>query len=474
MQKLSDIKKNFPEWYQDIVEASGLAEHSPTPGCIVIKPYGYALWENIQQIMNKKIKEVGAQNAYFPLLIPESFFKKEAKHAQGFSPEVAWIDKELTKDGERLAIRPTSETIIYDSYSRWIRSYRDLPLKINQWCNIVRWEVKDVKLFLRSREFLWQEGHCVYETREECDKETYFILDEYQKLSHELLAIPVIKGKKTEKEKFAGAQFTTTIESLMPDGKALQMGTSHTLSQGFAKSFGIQFLGKDEKMHHPWQNSWGISTRLIGAVILMHGDDKGLVLPPMIAPIHIVIVPIFFDKNKEKVLTEAKSLYEKLSTNFSVKLDIREEYSPGWKFNEWELKGVPIRLELGPRDIDAKQVVLVRRDNGKKEFVPLDVIENKISSTLASMQSDLFEKAKLSIENNTAKVASMKELILAIENGKWAIANFCGDENCEKQMKEETGGITSRCIPLGKEEANGNCVHCNNPGKCSVYFAKNY
>ena len=469
------VKKSddMPEWYTQVCLKAELADYSPIKGCMIIRPYGYSIWQKIQEFFDSRIQKMGVRNAYFPLFIPESFFKKEAEHAEGFAPEVAWVERKSESE-DRYALRPTSETIIYDAYSRWIRSWRDLPLRLNQWCNIIRWEVKDVKLFIRSREFLWQEGHCVYETREECDKETFQILDEYEKVSHELLAVPVIKGKKTEHEKFAGAMFTTTIESLMPDGKALQMGTSHTLSQGFAKGFDIKFLGKDEKYHAPWQNSWGISTRMVGAIVLMHGDDKGLVLPPMVAPIHVVIVPIFFDKSKENVMKEARAVFEKLSKNFSVKLDDRDEYSAGWKFNEWELKGVPIRLEMGPRDIEAKQAVLVRRDTGAKETVALSMLESKISSILADMQKALFEKAGKMISDRTVPAKSMDELTKAIESRNWAIAPFCGEAECETALKEETGGITARCIPFGNEKSTGACVHCGKQGKFNVYFAKAY
>jgi prolyl-tRNA synthetase len=320
----------MPEWYTQVVEKAGLADfYAPVKGFMVIKPYGYAIWEKIQNYFNSVIKKHGVKNAYFPLLIPEKFFKKEAEHAEGFAPELAWVEK---KEGEeRLAIRPTSETVMYDSYSRWIRSYRDLPLKINQWCNVLRWEVKQTKLFLRSREFLWQEGHCVYETEEECQKETLLYLSEYQKLASDLLCIPTLAGQKSDKEKFPGALRTYTYEALMPDGKALQMGTSHNLGQGFAKSFNIKYLGRDEKTHTPWQNSWGISTRMIGAMVMSHGDDKGLVLPPKVAPVQIVIIPILFDKTKEQVLKECKELKNTLSVKYDVELDDREEYTPGWK-----------------------------------------------------------------------------------------------------------------------------------------------
>src|SRR3990167_9238129 len=350
-------EENFSEWYNQVVQKAELADYSDVKGFMVIRPNAYSIWEAIQSYLDKRIKLLGVRNAYFPLLIPESFFKREAEHAQGFTPEVAWIanknDQEHGKT-ERLAIRPTSETIIYDSYSKWIRSWRDLPLRINQWCNVVRWETKATRLFLRTREFLWQEGHCVYETKEECDKETLMYLGEYEKLCRELLAIPVIIGKKTEKEKFAGALYTTTIESLMPDGRSLQCGTSHNLGQDFAKSFKISFLGRNEKPQIPWQNSWGISTRLIGALVMVHGDDKGLVLPPNVAYNKVVIIPIVFEDNKDIILRKAKEIYQLLKS-FNPIMDDRDNYSAGWKFNEWELKGIPLRIEIGPRDIKEKQ-----------------------------------------------------------------------------------------------------------------------
>ncbi|MEM4756290.1 MAG: proline--tRNA ligase, partial [Candidatus Woesearchaeota archaeon] len=341
-------EEDMPEWYSQVVTKAEVADYAPIRGCMIIRPLGYYFWQQIMDYFNARLRKLQVQNAYFPLFIPESFFKKEAEHAEGFSPEVAWIERKDTTQ-ERLAIRPTSETIMYDAYSKWIRSHRDLPLRINQWCNIVRWEVQDTKIFLRSREFLWQEGHCVYETEKACIKETVRILDEYELLCKELLALPVIKGKKTQKEKFAGAVETYSIEGFMPDGKALQMGTSHHLGQNFAKAFGITFLGKDEKDHYPWQNSWGISTRLLGAMIMVHSDNKGLVIPPAMAPQKIVIVPIYF-KEKEPILKQAKALAKTLKSSGAI-VDDREAYTPGWKFNHWELKGIPLRIELGPKDL---------------------------------------------------------------------------------------------------------------------------
>nr|AQS32404.1 hypothetical protein [uncultured archaeon] len=468
-----NVKKeeDFSEWYNEVVIKAELAEHSVIKGFMVIRPRGYAIWEKIQEYFDKRIKQLGVKNAYFPLLVPESFFKKEAEHAKGFAPELAWIAQE--EEGIRYALRPTSETVMYDSYAKWIRSWRDLPLRINQWCNVLRWEVKQTKLFLRTREFLWQEGHCVYETEEECEKETLQYLKEYKKLCEELLVIPVLEGRKTEKEKFAGAKTTYTLESLMPDGKTLQMGTSHNLGQNFAKAFKIKFLGKDEKEYLPWQNSWGFSTRLIGAVVMMHSDDKGLILPPKIAPTQIVIVPIYKSDNKDNVIQKANEIKNKLKA-YAVELDDRDGYTPGWKFNEWELKGVPLRIEIGPKDIEKKQVVLVRRDNNKKEFVNLTQLDKKVKDTLEDIQNSLFEKAKNFLNSNTTEASNWNDFVKQIKNRKLVKASFCGKVECEDLIKDKTGGATSRLIPLEQPKNIGNCVHCGKEGKFLVYFAKAY
>jgi prolyl-tRNA synthetase len=470
-QKGITVKKadDMPEWYSQVCLKSELADYGPVKGTMVIRPYGYALWQKIQDYFNNVLKDKDVVNAYFPLFIPESFFKKEAEHAKGFSPEVAWIE---SKGEEKYALRPTSETIIYDSYSRWIRSHRDLPLRLNQWCNIVRWEVSDCKLFIRSREFLWQEGHCVYETEAECDKETLMFLDEYAKVSEELLAVPVLKGKKTEKEKFAGAKYTTTIEAFMPDGKALQCGTTHNLGQGFAKVFNISYIDKNEKKQTPWQSSWGFSTRLIGSLVMTHSDDKGLVLPPKIAPIQIVIVPIFF-KEKEKVLKEAKELKKQLNS-YSVELDDRDEYTPGWKFNEWEMKGVPLRIEIGPKDIEKKQVVLARRDNNSKEAVKIKDLGTEIKKILEDIQTSLFTKAKKLLDSSVKKATDWKDFLKVIKDKKIALSPFCGDIACENLIKDKTGGASSRCIPFNQDKITDKCFHCGKEAKYWVYFAKSY
>ena len=379
------VKKsdNFSEWYVEVVLKSGLADYAPIKGCMIFKAQSYAIWEKIQEVFNKKIKSTGHQNVYFPMFIPESFLKKEAEHFEGFVPEVAWV----TQGGEtvleeRLAIRPTSETIIYSTFAKWIRSWRDLPIKINQWCNIVRWETKATKPFLRTREFLWQEGHTAHKTSEEAKKEVFDILDEYKDIMEKYLAIPVLVGVKTDNEKFAGALYTTTLEAIMPDGKALQMGTSHHLGQNFAKVFNIEYIGEDKKNHMVWQTSWGISTRLIGALVMVHGDDRGLVVPPRVASIQAVVIPITYKKgDSSAILEKSKEILEKLEkNNISAVLDDRKEYTPGWKFHEWELKGVPVRIEIGPRDLKQNQITLARRDTFQKTNAK---IEDAVQATIS-------------------------------------------------------------------------------------------
>lgn len=463
------VKKseNFSDWYNEVVIKAELADYSSVSGFMVIRPRAYAIWEVLQQHFDKRIKIMGVKNAYFPLLIPEDFFKKEAEHAEGFAPELAWVKQ----NDEKLAIRPTSETIMYDSYSRWIRSWRDLPLRINQWCSVLRWEVKQAKLFLRTREFLWHEGHCVYATKEECDKETRMILDEYQYVCEELLAIPVVPGIKTDNEKFAGAFYTLTVEALMPDGKALQMGTSHNLGKGFAKVFNIKFLGKDEKEHIPWQNSWAFSTRLIGAIIMVHGDDNGLVLPPRIAPEKVVIVPILFKGTKEKVIQKAKEVQKTLK-KYKPILDEREEYSAGWKYNEWEMKGVPLRIEIGPKDVEKGQAVIVRRDTSKKEFVKITDIDLAVKNTLENMHKEMYEKAKTFLDQNIAEALELSKLKDMMKERKLAKTYFCGGKACEEDLRQKIDGATSRVIPFDSKE-KGKCVNCEKEGKLT-YFAKSY
>ncbi len=461
-------EKNPSEWYSQVCLKSGLADYGPVKGTLIIRPLGYSIWQKIQNYFNKIIKKRNVKNAYFPLFIPESFFKKEAEHAKGFTPEVAWIKKK--EGGEKIALRPTSETVMYNSYSKWIRSWRDLPLKINQWGNIVRWEVSDTKLFIRSREFLWQEGHCAYSKKKQAEKETWEILDEYEKLCRELLAIPLLKGKKTKKETFAGADYTTTIEAFTPEGKALQCGTSHFLGQNFSKAFDIKFEDEDGKEKNVFQNSWGFSTRLIGALVMAHSDNKGLVLPPKIAPTQVIIIPIFKEKNK-KIIKQAEKVKNKLK-KFSVKIDKRQYITPGYKFNEYELKGVPLRIEIGPKDIKKNQVILVRRDTGKKENVKIKNINKKVKSTLEKIQKDLYKNAESFLKKNIEKAKRWKEFEKIINNKKMALAPFCGKEKCEDLIKDKTNGASSRVI---KEEVKGKkCIQCGKKAKFWVYFSKAY
>jgi len=473
------IKKNedFSEWYTEVVLKSGLADYAPIKGCMIFREHSYAIWEKIQEVFNKKIRESGHRNVYFPLFIPESFLKKEAEHFAGFVPEVAWV----TQGGdapleEKLAIRPTSETIIYATYAKWIRSWRDLPIKLNQWCNIVRWETKATKPFLRTREFLWQEGHTAHATKEEADKEVLDILNDYRDLMENYLAIPVLVGVKTESEKFAGALYTTTLEAMMPDGKALQMGTSHNLGQNFAKVFDIKFIGEDEKEHFVWQTSWGISTRLIGAVVMVHGDDKGLVLPPKVAPVQVAIVPIpYKDADSTAILAKAKEILEKLEErDISAVLDDRAEYTPGWKFNQWELKGVPVRIEIGPRDLKKKQITVARRDTYGKTVVKEEEAINAVEKLLGEIQENLYAKAKKFLEEKITKVRFYEEFKKTLKNkGGFIKAPWCGNSKCEERIKEETGA-TIRLISFEKEETKANCLCCGEKAKETVYFAKSY
>ena len=472
-QGLTETKKgNFSEWYNQVVQKAELADYAPIRGFMVVRPNAYALWESIQENFNKAIFKRGVRNAYFPLLIPKSFFEKEAEHAEGFEPELAWIESDNKDVEEKLAIRPTSETIMYDAYSKWIRSWRDLPLRINQWCNVLRWEVSQTKLFLRTREFLWQEGHCVYETEEEAEKEALMFLDEYKSLCHDLLAVPVLLGQKTESEKFAGAKKTFTIEALMPDGKALQMGTSHNLGQGFAKAFGIEYLDEKGKKKLPWQNSWGFSTRLIGSIIMVHGDDKGFVQPPRLAKTKAVIVPILFDKTKAKVLKKAKELEKKLDS-LNAFVDDRDSYSPGWKFNEWELKGIPLRVEIGPKDLEKKQVVLVRRDTGKKEFVKEAKIAERAKKVIEEMHKDMFEKAEKFLKENSTEVKTWQDFKKALAQKKLILAPFCNTTECEEEIKDETTA-TSRCIPFGQKNQKLKCIKCGKETTIKAWFGKSY
>ena len=469
---LKNKKSDLAEWYPEIVRESGLADYSIISGCMVIKPYGYSIWEKIQKFLDAEFKKTGHKNAYFPMFIPESLLKKEAEHFRGFVPEVAWIEKRKDEE-ERYALRPTSETIICDSFSKWIRSWRDLPLLINQWCNIVRWETKVTRLFLRTREFLWQEGHTAHATKEDADKEVFQQLEIYKKLAEGVLAVPVLAGNKSESEKFAGAEYTTCIEGLMPDGRALQMGTSHYLAQNFSKPYDIKFVDKDEKEKFVHTTSWGVSARLLGSIIMVHGDDKGLVLPPRIAPIQAVIVPIIFEATKKEVLEKSKEIKEELEkSGLDVHLDERDEYSPGWKFNEWELKGVPLRIEIGPKDLEKNQMTLVRRDTGQKNPVKDGDIKT-ILKTLDDIQSSLLEKARKEMNSLIKEAKTKEDFRKQIENRKMVLGYWCESKECEEKIKEETTA-TSRVIPFGQKKIAGKCVYCCGKAEQKAYFAKAY
>ena len=473
------VKKteDFSEWYVQVVLKSGLADYAPVKGCMIFREHSYAIWERIQEAFNKKIKATGHKNVYFPLFIPESFLKKEAEHFEGFVPEVAWVTMGgNTPLEERLAIRPTSETIIYAMFGKWIRSWRDLPIKLNQWCSVVRWETEATRLFLRTREFLWQEGHTAHATKEDADREAMQILEDYRAIMEDYLAIPVLAGKKSEKEKFAGALYTLALEAVMPDGKALQMGTSHNLGQHFSKVFDIKFLDEKEKERYVWQTSWGISTRMIGAVVMVHGDDKGLVLPPRIAPVQVVIVPIpYRESDSELILTKAKQLFGDLQKKgVEVVLDDRQEYTPGWKFNAWELKGVPMRIEIGPRDVQKKQVTLARRDTREKVTIQEDEAATVVTKMLEEIQNALLKKAKDLLEQSITSVKTYGEFKEVLkEKGGFIRASWCGDSKCEEKIKEETGA-TIRMISTEQKDPSSKCVHCGEKASELAYFAKAY
>ncbi|MDO8740611.1 MAG: proline--tRNA ligase [Candidatus Woesearchaeota archaeon] len=467
--------KDFSEWYQQVILKSDLADYSAVGGCIVFRPYSYAIWEKVVKAVDDRLKAMGVKNAYFPLLIPERLLKKEAEHLKGFSPEVAWVDYAGdTKLEERLAVRPTSETIMYDSYAKWIRSWRDLPLKINQWNSVVRWEFKHAVPFLRTREFLWNEGHTVFADKKEAEKECIDILNMYREILEEYFALYNLPGKKTDREKFAGAEYTFSLEIYMPNGRAIQGPDSHHDGENFAKAFNIKFLDKDGKEKFAIQNTWAITTRMLGVLFAVHGDDKGLVLPPKLAPIQIVIVPIFFkESEKEKIMKKAEELKSKLK-DYSVELDAREEFTPGYKFNEWELKGIPIRIEIGPKDIEKDQAVLVRRDSGKKEAVRIADLAKKIKETLDDIQDSLFQKSKKLTEDNIVKTGNWNELTKAIENKKLVLAPSCGTPECEDLIKDKTGGAKALNIPFDQPKSIGKCVHCGKEGKYLVYLGKSY
>jgi len=466
-------EEDFSQWYTDVILKADLVDYAPVKGCMVIKPYGYAIWENIQKELDERFRATGHKNAYFPLFIPESLLRKEAEHVEGFAPEVAWVTRggseELT---EPLVVRPTSETIICAMYSKWIQSYRDLPILLNQWCNVVRWE-KSTRPFLRTSEFLWQEGHTVHATEEEAEEETLRMLGIYKEFAENVLAIPVVVGRKSEKEKFAGALRTYTIEAMMQDGKALQAGTSHNLGQHFARVFDIQFLDKDGQLKYAWQTSWGVSTRLIGAIIMVHGDERGLVLPPKVAPVQVIVIPIAM--HKEGVLDKAREVYKTIAdAGIRVEIDDRDTQTPGWKFNEWELKGVPIRLEIGPKDIEKNQVVLVRRDSFEKVPVPIDGVVQVINDMLSDIHKGIYQKALKMREDFTHVAHNFDEFKEILDEKKGFIkAMWCGERECEDNIKAQTGA-TTRCIPFEQEHIDDSCVYCGRPAKHMVYFARAY
>lgn len=475
-EKITKRSEDYSQWYLDVIEGAELAEHAPVKGCMVIKPYGYAIWENMQKVLDAKFKESGVKNAYFPLFIPQSFLKKEAQHVEGFAPECAVVTHAGGKKLEEpLIVRPTSETIMYDVFSHWIQSYRDLPLLINQWANVVRWELRP-RLFLRTTEFLWQEGHTAHATEKEADEKAREMLVVYQEFAEKYLAMPVIPGKKSESEKFAGAVTTYTIEAMMQDGKALQSGTSHMLGQNFAKPFEVKFLNSKSEWEYVWQTSWGVSTRMIGGLIMEHSDDKGLVLPPKIAPLHVVIIPVWADENEEKsvVFAKAEEIAKDLKKKgLEVEIDKRD-MRPGPKFFEWERKGVPVRIEIGPKDLASESVIVVRRDTGEKEKVKEKEAEKYVLDLLEKIQEDLFKKAAKFRDENSQKVESWEEFKKVLEEkGGFLLAHWCGSAECEAKIKEKTKA-TIRCIPFDQKKEKGKCVLCGKESEGRVIFAKAY
>jgi prolyl-tRNA synthetase len=465
-------EENFSEWYTQVILKSELADYTAVSGTIAYRPRSYAIWETIQGVVDKKLKKMGIQNVYFPMLIPEDYLKKEAEHVEGFAPEVAWVTHAgNSKLDERLAIRPTSETIMYPSYAKWIRSWKDLPMRYNQWNNVVRWEFKHPVPFLRGREFLWNEGHTVFATEKEAEKEMKDIIKLWDSFCSDYLALPSLVGQKSEKEKFAGAEYSWSAEFILPNGKAAQGPDAHFDGQNFARAFDISYLDKNEKKQLPYQNTWAISTRMIGVMVAIHGDDKGLVLPPKIAPEKIVIVPIIFTKEKEKVLKKAREIFGKLK-KYGAVFDDREDYSPGWKFNEWELKGTPIRLEIGPKDIAKNQVVLVRRDTSEKKIVKIASLGKEVPKLLDEIQSSLFEKAKKSLDNFIVQISNVSDLKKAVSSGKIGKVNWCGARECEENVKDKTGSKSLNSE--FKEKGKGKCFACSSKAKFVTYFGKSY
>jgi len=474
VKEITPKSVDYSQWYVDVVLKAKMMDYAPIKGFMAIRPSGFALWEKIQELLDRRFKETGHENAYFPMFIPHELLEKEAEHVEGFSPEVAWV----TKGGdeilsEPLVVRPTSEAIICDFYSRWVQSWRDLPVLINQWCNVVRWE-KSTRPFLRTSEFLWQEGHTCHRTEEEAEEEALKMLEVYREFIETEMAIPAVVGRKTEREKFAGALRTYTVEALMSDGRALQAGTSHNLGQHFARVFDITFLDQDDQLKHVWQTSWGVSTRLIGALIMVHGDDRGLIIPPRLATFQAVIVPILTKKDRERVLEAVHELNNQLKPHIRVKLDDREEYSPGWKYNDWEMRGVPLRIEVGPKDLDKGQVVLVRRDNGEKFVVPQKELFARLPGLLEQIQNDMLQKALEFREVNTRSGSDYEEFKHIMEEKRgFFLASWCGDPACEEKVKDDTKA-TIRCIVFDKKPENEECLVCDKKAKEVVYFARAY
>lgn len=470
VEAITSMEEDFAQWYTDVVKKAELIDYSSVRGCMILRPNGYSIWENIQKELDKRFKETGVENVYMPMFIPESLLQKEKDHVEGFAPEVAWVTHGgLEPLQERLCVRPTSETLFCDFYANIVQSYRDLPKLYNQWCSVVRWE-KTTRPFLRSVEFLWQEGHTIHATAEEAEERTILMLNVYADFCEQILAIPMVKGKKTDKEKFAGAKATYTIEALMHDGKALQSGTSHNFGDGFAKAFDIQYTDKENKLQYAHQTSWGMTTRLIGALIMVHGDDSGLVLPPKIAPTQVMIIPIA--QHKEGVLEKAAELKEKLGA-FRVKVDDTDK-SPGWKFSEQEMRGIPIRIEIGPKDIEANQAVIVRRDTREKIVASLDSLPETVSEVLDTMQKEMLERARNHRDSHTSSAADFEEFKDAVAGKPGFVkAMWCGDRACEDAIKEQTGA-TSRCMPFEQEELAETCVCCGKKAKSMVYWGKAY
>lgn len=472
VEAITSMDVDFAQWYTDVVKKAELMGYSSVKGCMIFKPAGYAIWENIQKELDRRFKETGVENVYMPMFIPESLLEREKDHVEGFAPEVAWVTYGgLNPLQERLCVRPTSETLFCDFYKDEIQSYRDLPKVYNQWCSVVRWE-KETRPFLRSREFLWQEGHTAHATAEEAEARTQQMLNVYADFCEQVLAIPVVKGRKTDKEKFAGAEATYTIEALMHDGKALQSGTSHNFGDGFAKAFGIQYTDKDNKLKYVHQTSWGMTTRLIGALIMVHGDDSGLVLPPKIAPVQVDVIPIM--QNKDGVLNKAYEVKEALvKAGLRVKVDDTDK-KPGWKFSEQEMRGIPVRVEMGPRDIEAGQAIIVRRDTREKTTVAIESLVEEIKNILDKMQTEMLERARTHREAHTYVATNYDEFKDVVANKPGFVkAMWCGDQACEDKIKEETTA-TSRCMPFEQEHLSDVCVCCGRPAKKMVYWGKAY